>query len=208
MSLSFKAIRQAVGALQDGRMVVLFDHEQRENEGDLVLAAEKVTTAAINFMIREARGLICLPMAAKQIDRLQLPMMVAYPTNPATCAFTVSIEAAKGVTTGISAADRAETIRVASNPKSAAGDIVTPGHIFPLRARPGGVLERKGHTEASVELAQRAGLWPAAVICEILNPDGSMARLPDLKNFAARHQLPLLSISELVEYCQQGQYEN
>lgn len=194
------AIARAVEDLRRGKMVVVFDHETRENEGDLVLAAEKATPEAINFMLQYARGLICLSLTSQQVDRLQLPMMVSQPTNPSICAFTVSIEAAHGVGTGISAADRAHTIRVASDPKSTPQDIVTPGHTFPLKAKPGGVLERSGHTEASIDLVRLTGLNPAAVVCEVLNPDGSMARLPDLQAFAKQHQLPLLCISELVDY--------
>ena len=196
----FSPIHRALEDLRQGKMVILFDHENRENEGDLVFAAEKVTPEAINFMATHARGLICLALPEDDIQRLQLPMMVEHSTNPFNTAFTVSIEAAQGVTTGISAADRAQTIKVAIDPKSTPNDIVTPGHIFPLRARKGGILERMGQTEGSTDLMRLAGLKPAAVICEIMNVDGSMARFPDLEKFAAQHQLALLSIRDLIRY--------
>lgn len=197
---TFPVIARALEDLRQGKMIILFDHENRENEGDLVLAAEKVTPEAINFMAQYARGLICLALVEEDINRLQIPMMVKHSTNPFNTAFTASIEAAKGVTTGISAADRAHTIQVAINPKNGLRDIVMPGHIFPLRARKGGVLERRGQTEGSTDLTHLAGLKPAAVICEIMNPDGSMARFPDLERFAKQHQLSLLSIRDLIQY--------
>ena len=192
------SIHRALEDLRQGKMIVLFDHENRENEGDLVLAAEKVTAGTINFMAQYGRGLVCLALAEEDIRRLKLPMMVEHATNPFNTAFTVSIEAAEGVTTGISAADRAHTIKVAINPQSGPKDIVTPGHIFPLQARRGGILERMGQTEGSTDLMRLAGLKPAAVICEIMNPDGSMARFPDLEKFAKQHQLSLLSIRDLI----------
>ena len=194
------SIHRALEDLRQGKMIVLFDHENRENEGDLVLAAEKVTAGTINFMAQYGRGLVCLALAEEDIRRLKLPMMVEHATNPFNAAFTVSIEAAEGVTTGISAADRAHTIKVAINPQSGPKDIVTPGHIFPLQARRGGILERMGQTEGSTDLMRLAGLKPAAVICEIMNPDGSMARFPDLEKFAKQHQLSLLSIRDLIQY--------
>ena len=194
------SIHRALEALRQGKMIILFDHENRENEGDLVLAAEKVTADTINFMAQYGRGLVCLALAEEDIRRLKLPMMVEHATNPFNTAFTVSIEAAEGVTTGISAADRAHTIKVAINPQSGPKDIVTPGHIFPLQARRGGILERMGQTEGSTDLMRLAGLKPAAVICEIMNPDGSMARFPDLEKFAKQHQLSLLSIRDLIQY--------
>lgn len=200
MNTSFAHVTKALEDLRQGRMVVLFDNESRENEGDLILAAEKVTPDAINFMAQHGRGLICLSMQEKDLERLQIPMMVEESKNSFKTAFTVSIEAATGVTTGISAADRARTIQVAIDPNSTAKDIVTPGHIFPLRARKGGVLERVGHTEGGVDLARLAGLHPSAVICEIMNADGTMARLPDLKKFVEQHQLTLLSIQDLLDY--------
>lgn len=200
MKTNFSDIEKAFEDLRQGRMVVLFDDENRENEGDLILAAEKVTPDAINFMAQHARGLVCLALQEKDIERLQLPMMVQQSTNPQKTAFTVSIEAAVGVTTGISAADRARTIQVAIDQDSTSRDIVMPGHVFPLLARKGGVLERIGHTEGGVDLARLAGLHPAAVICEIMNSDGSMARIPDLQQFAKNHNLSLISIRELVNY--------
>ncbi|WP_218813746.1 3,4-dihydroxy-2-butanone-4-phosphate synthase [Rickettsiella endosymbiont of Dermanyssus gallinae] len=197
---SFSTIHRALDDLRQGKMVILFDHENRENEGDLILAADQVTPEAINFMAQHARGLICLALQDADIQRLQLPMMVEHSTNPFNTAFTASIEAAEGVTTGISAADRAHTIKVAVDPQSTAKNIVMPGHIFPLRARKGGVLERMGQTEGGTDLMRLAGLTPAAVICEIMNADGSMARFPDLQKFAEQHQLTLLSIRELIDY--------
>lgn len=197
---NFPSIARALEDLRQGKMIILFDHENRENEGDLVIAAEMVTPEAINFMAQYARGLICLALVEKDIQRLKIPMMVEQSTNPFNTAFTVSIEAAKGVTTGISAADRSHTIQVAVNPESGPQDIVMPGHIFPLRARKGGVLERMGQTEGSTDLTRLAGLKSAAVICEIMNPDGSMARFPDLEKFAKQHQISLLSIRDLIQY--------
>jgi 3,4-dihydroxy 2-butanone 4-phosphate synthase/GTP cyclohydrolase II len=197
---AFSTIHRALEDLRQGKMVILFDHENRENEGDLVLAAEHVTPEAINFMAQHARGLICLALLEEDIQRLKLPMMVEHSTNPFNTAFTVSIEAAKGVTTGISAADRAHTIKVAIDPESTPKDIVVPGHVFPLRARKGGILERMGQTEGSTDLMRLAGLKSAAVICEIMNADGSMARFPDLEKFAKQHQLTLLSVRELIQY--------
>lgn len=193
---------EIIAELKAGRMVVLVDEEDRENEGDLVLASDFVTPAAINFMITHARGLVCLCLTEARCDALGLPMMVGagengtqYGTN-----FTVSIEAREGVTTGISASDRARTIAVAANPNMGAGEIVQPGHIFPLRAREGGVLVRAGHTEAGCDLTRLAGLNPSAVICEIMKPDGEMARLPDLIEFAHTHGLKIGTIADLIEY--------
>lgn len=197
---SFQSISEALEQLRNGRMVVLVDDEDRENEGDLVLAAELVTPEAVNFMALHARGLICLAMAAKRIDELELPMMATKNRSPRQTAFTVSIEAREGVSTGISAADRAHTIRVAVDPASKPDDLISPGHVFPLRAQDGGVLVRAGHTEGSVDLVRLAGLKPAAVICEIMNPDGTMARLPDLKQFAKTHGLSIVSIRDVIAY--------
>lgn len=195
----YENITRALEDLRQGKMVILFDDEHRENEGDFIIAAEKVTPEAINFMATVGRGLICLPMQKEDIDRLRIPLMV--PANPARkAAYTISIEAATGVTTGISAADRARTIQVAVDPHSTPADIVMPGHIFPLRACDGGILERMGHTEGSVDLARLAGLRPAAVICEIMKPDGTMARLPDLQKIAKEYNLALVSIRELMNY--------
>ena len=192
-------------ALQDvraGKMIVLVDDEDRENEGDLTMAAEKVTPAAINFMAKHGRGLICLALTAGQVERLDLPMMSVPGRSgpPLGTAFTLSVEAREGVTTGISAADRARTIRVAIDPEVRPEDIVTPGHVFPLRARSGGVLVRAGQTEGSVDLARLAGLKPAGVICEIMNDDGTMARMPDLESFAREHSLRILTIADLIAY--------
>jgi 3,4-dihydroxy 2-butanone 4-phosphate synthase/GTP cyclohydrolase II len=183
-------------------MVVLTDDERRENEGDLVIAAEKVTPDAINFMARYGRGLICMPVDGKRLDELQIPLMVQENENtaPLGTAFTVSIEARQGVTTGISAADRATTIRAVVDPKTRPNDLVRPGHTFPLRPREGGVLVRAGQTEASVDLARIAGLYPAAAICEIMADDGTMARLPYLETFAAEHGLKIISVADLIAY--------
>ena len=193
-------VRRAIEAIRAGRMVILTDDEDRENEGDLVLAAEKVTPEAINFMAKHARGLICLALTEETIDRLRLPMMVEKNKASLGTAFTVSIEAREGVSTGISAADRAHTIRVAVDAASGPDDLVSPGHVFPLRAKAGGVLQRTGQTEGSVDLARLAGLNPSGVICEIMNDDGTMARMPDLVRFAADHDTPLVTIEDLILY--------
>jgi 3,4-dihydroxy 2-butanone 4-phosphate synthase / GTP cyclohydrolase II len=188
--------------IRNGRMVILVDDEDRENEGDIVLAADFVTPELVNFMAKEARGLICLALNPEQIERLGLPPMVGPRNNhsPNKTAFTVSIEAASGVSTGISAADRAHTIRVASNPSAESEDVIMPGHVFPIRAQKGGVLKRAGHTEGSVDLARLAGLNPAAVICEIMKEDGTMARLPDLKEFAQKFNLKIGTIEDLIRH--------
>jgi 3,4-dihydroxy 2-butanone 4-phosphate synthase/GTP cyclohydrolase II len=197
---SIALVERALADIRKGRMVVLTDDEDRENEGDLVMAAEKVTPAAINFMATHGRGLICLSLTDDRLRQLNLPLMVHDNTSPFGTAFTVSIEAARGVTTGISAADRARTIQAAVAPAAKPGDLVRPGHIFPLRAREGGVLVRTGQTEGSVDLARLAGLFPAGVICEVMNPDGTMARRPELMRFARRHRLTLLSVADLIRY--------
>lgn len=186
--------------LKQGKMVIIMDDEDRENEGDLIMAAEKVTPEAINFMARFGRGLICLTLTEDRCRDLRLPLMVSDNQTPYSTNFTVSIEAAKGVTTGISAADRALTVQVAVNPDAKPEDLVQPGHIFPLKAQPGGVLTRAGHTEAGCDLAQMAGFSPAAVIVEILNDDGSMARRPDLEKFAQTHGLKIGTIADLISY--------
>jgi 3,4-dihydroxy 2-butanone 4-phosphate synthase/GTP cyclohydrolase II len=193
-------VQAAISAIGRGEIVILVDDEDRENEGDLVMAAERVTPEAINFMATHGRGLICLTLTAKRLDELKIPMMVTSNSSPFGTAFAVSIEAREGVTTGISAADRARTIQVAIDPKSTPHDLVMPGHIFPLRARDGGVLVRTGQTEGSVDLARMAGLSPAGVICEIMNPDGSMARMPQLEAFAKEHGLVLVSVADLIDY--------
>lgn len=198
----FASIEQAVEEFRAGRLVIIVDDEDRENEGDLACAAEMVTPEMINFMAREGRGLICMPLAEERCEELNLPLQVSERENNAGfgTAFTVSIEARRGVTTGISAADRATTIRTAADPRSTATDLVRPGHVFPLRARRGGVLMRPGQTEASVDLARIAGLQPAAVICEIMNDDGTMSRLPQLMEFARRHDLKIISVADLIRY--------
>jgi 3,4-dihydroxy 2-butanone 4-phosphate synthase/GTP cyclohydrolase II len=192
--------QEIVDELRAGRMVILVDEEDRENEGDLVLAAEHVTPEAINFMIRHARGLVCLTLSEEICDRLELPMMTTRNGTSFGTNFTVSIEAAEGVTTGISAADRARTIQVAVAKDAKPQDLVQPGHIFPLRAVKGGVLMRAGHTEAGCDLTEMAGLTPASVICEIIKEDGTMARLPDLLQFAEEHQLKIGTIADLIHY--------
>lgn len=193
-------IEQALEELRQGRMVILVDDENREQEGDLVIAADKITPEAINFMTKYARGLVCLTLEEEIVERLQIPLLPERHKLPNQAAFTVSIEAAEGVTTGVSVHDRAHTIRVAVDPQSTAKDISTPGHVFPLRARHGGVLVRPGHTEGSVDLARIAGLQPAAVICEIMNEDGSMARFPSLEIFAKEHDIKIVSINDLISY--------
>ncbi len=193
-------IEAAIEDIRQGRMVILVDDEDRENEGDLTMAAEMITPEAVNFMARFGRGLICLTLTEETCDRLRLPPMVDVNTSPFSTAFTVSIEAKKGVTTGISAADRAHTILTAVNDDSVPEDLSRPGHIFPLRARNGGVLVRTGQTEGSVDLARLAGLKPAGVICEIMNDDGTMARMPQLKKFAKEHGLKICTIADLVAY--------
>ena len=200
MSGKLDNIQEAIQALQQGEMIILVDDEDRENEGDLMMAAEKITADDVNFMTQHGRGLLCLAMQEQDIDRLQLPLMVKKNQTANKTAFTVSIEASEGVTTGISTADRAHTIRVAANPCSTAKDVISPGHIFPLRAVNGGVLIRPGHTEGATDLMKLAGLLPSAAICEILNDDGSMARLDDLLKFAKQHQLKIISIQELIIY--------
>ncbi len=193
-------IEEAIEDIRQGRMVILVDDEDRENEGDLTMAAEKVTPEAINFMATHGRGLICLSLSPELVDRLQLPLMVSDNRSPFHTAFTVSIEARKGVTTGISAHDRATTILTAVHPQAKPEDLVSPGHVFPLRARRGGVLKRTGQTEGSVDLARLAGLTPAGVICEIMKDDGTMARMPDLEVFAQRHGLKIVTIADLIAY--------
>ncbi|WP_394827204.1 3,4-dihydroxy-2-butanone-4-phosphate synthase [Pendulispora albinea] len=195
-------VNAAIFAIRTGKMVILTDDEDRENEGDLCMAAEFVTPEAINFMATHGRGLICLTLTEQQIERLELPMMQAPGRGapPLGTAFTVSVEARHGVTTGISAADRAFTTRLAASPDCRPDDLVTPGHVFPLKARTGGVLVRTGQTEGSVDLARLAGLNPAGVICEIMNDDGTMARMPDLERFGKKHGLIIVTIADLIEY--------
>ncbi len=196
----FNSIDEAVEDIASGKIVILVDDEDRENEGDLCMAAEKVTPAAINFMAKHGRGLICLSLTPQRVDELQLQMMTDDNTSQFGTAFTVSIEAKKGVTTGISAADRATTILTAIAPKTSSEDLARPGHIFPLRAKPGGVLQRAGQTEGSVDLARLAGLYPAGVICEIMSDDGTMARVPELMEFAGKHSLKIVTVKDLIHY--------
>ncbi|WP_300661214.1 bifunctional 3,4-dihydroxy-2-butanone-4-phosphate synthase/GTP cyclohydrolase II [Hydrogenophaga sp.] len=198
--VAISPVAEIVADMRAGRMVILVDEEDRENEGDLVLAADHVTPEAINFMARFGRGLICLTLTKERCERLQLPPMVPRNGTKMGTAFTISIEAAEGVTTGISAADRARTVQVAVAPKAVATDLVQPGHIFPLQAVEGGVLMRAGHTEAGCDLAAMAGCSPSAVICEIMKDDGTMARLPDLQLFAAEHGLKIGTIADLIEH--------
>ncbi|WP_111734687.1 3,4-dihydroxy-2-butanone-4-phosphate synthase [Roseovarius amoyensis] len=200
LASAISPIEDIIAAARAGEMFILVDHEDRENEGDLVIAAEFADAQAINFMAVHGRGLICLPMTAERIDRLGLPMMAVNNSSRHETAFTVSIEAREGVTTGISAADRAHTVAVAINEQNTAAHLATPGHVFPLRARRGGVLVRAGHTEAAVDIARLAGLNPSGVICEIMKDDGTMARLPDLVEFAATHGLKIGTISDLIAY--------
>ncbi len=197
---AFASIEEAIDEIKSGRMVVVVDDEDRENEGDLTMAAQFVTPEAINFMATHGRGLICLAMTSQRADKLGLHPMTRNNQSRFETAFTVSIEAREGVTTGISAADRAHTIQVAIDPRTRAEDLVQPGHVFPLRARPGGVLERSGQTEAAVDLARLAGLNPAGVICEIMNDDGTMARVPDLMPYCAQHEIKLVTVADLIEY--------
>ena len=194
------SIPDAAADIREGRMIIIVDDEDRENEGDLVCAAEKVTPEIINFMARNARGLICLPLTEERCDYLQLPPQVAENTSRLGTAFTISIQARRGVTTGISAADRATTILTAVDARTKPHDLARPGHIFPLRAKEGGVLVRPGQTEAAVDIARIAGLYPAGVICEIMNEDGTMARLPQLRDFAVVHGLKIISVADLVRY--------
>lgn len=196
----FNAIAETLDDIRLGRMVIVVDDEDRENEGDLVLAAEKVTPEAINFMTLYGRGLICVPMAGSRLDELQIPPMTWQSSDPRGTAFSVSVEAQHKTTTGISAHDRAATIATLVNPTTKPSDLRMPGHMFPLRAREGGVLQRVGHTEAAVDLAKLAGLYPAGVICEILNPDGTMARVPQLFEFAKQHGMKVITIADLVKY--------
>jgi 3,4-dihydroxy 2-butanone 4-phosphate synthase/GTP cyclohydrolase II len=198
--MSFATVEDAIEDIRAGRMVVVCDDEDRENEGDLTLAAQFATPEAINFMAKHGRGLICLALTPDRCDELGLDLMAAKNESPFETAFTVSIEAREGVTTGISAADRARTVQVAIDPKSAPRDLVQPGHIFPLKAKPGGVLQRTGQTEAAVDLARLAGLNPAGVICEVMNDDGTMARVPDLERYCARHGLKMITVADLIAY--------
>jgi 3,4-dihydroxy 2-butanone 4-phosphate synthase/GTP cyclohydrolase II len=196
----FSPIEAALEDLCQGRMLLLVDDEKREHEGDIVIAAEKISPAAINFMLKNARGMLCLSITDDIVKRLDIPLMPERNKHLNQAAFTVSIEAASGVTSGMSVNDRTKTILTVIDPMSTVNDVSMPGHVFPLVARPGGVLERPGHTEGSVDLAKLAGLLPAAVICEVMNDDGSMARLPNLSEFAVKHGIKLVSINDLIAY--------
>jgi len=196
----FDTIPRAIAEIAAGKMVIVVDDEDRENEGDLTCAAEKVTPEIINFMAKYGRGLICVPLTGQRLDELGLPLMTQNNTAPFGTAFTVSVDARYGTTTGISAADRAKTIRVLADPSKGRDQIVTPGHVFPLRARAGGVLVRAGQTEAAVDLARLAGLYPAGVICEIMNDDGTMARVPDLMRFRSKHKVCVITVKDLIRY--------
>jgi 3,4-dihydroxy 2-butanone 4-phosphate synthase/GTP cyclohydrolase II len=198
--MPFSPIEEILEEIKAGKMVIVCDDEDRENEGDLTIAAEFVTPEDINFMTLYGRGLICLPMAGEIVDRLEIPDMVQHNYSRMGTAFTASIEAKNGTTTGISAADRAHTCRVAVDDETGPDDLVMPGHVFPLRARPGGVLQRAGQTEAAVDLARLAGLKPAGVICEIMNEDGTMARVPDLEKFAQEHGIKMVTVAQIIEY--------
>ncbi len=198
--MPFATVQEAAELYRRGSFVIIVDDEDRENEGDLCIAAEKVTPETINFMAKWGRGLICLALSEARCQELELPLMVENNTAPYGTAFTVSIEARGRVTTGISAYDRAETVRVAMDPKTRPSDLLRPGHVFPLRAKKGGVLKRAGQTEASVDLALIAGMAPGAVICEIMNEDGTMARLPDLREFAVKHGLKIISVADIIKY--------
>lgn len=197
--MGFNTIEEAIEEIRQGRMIVVVDDEDRENEGDLLMAAEKVTPEAINFMVKYARGLVCVPMMGERLSSLKLDQMVAHNTDPKGTAFTVSVDSDKS-TTGISAFERAETVKVLADPNSKPENLHQPGHIFPLRAREGGVLVRAGHTEGAVDLARLAGLEPAGVICEIMNDDGTMARVPDLMKFVEKHGLKIITIEDLIRY--------
>ncbi len=198
--MAFASIEEAIGDIRAGRMVVVVDDEDRENEGDLTIAAEKVTPEAINFMAKHGRGLICLSMTRQRLAELEIPLMVSENSSRFNTAFCVSIEARRGVSTGISAADRSVTVLTAIQPDTSPDDLARPGHMFPLRAVDGGVLQRAGQTEAAVDLARIAGLYPAGVICEVMNEDGTMARVPDLERFAELHGIKVVAIADLIQY--------
>ena len=198
--MPFSPIEEIIEEIKSGKMVIVCDDEDRENEGDLTMAAELVTPDDINFMATYGRGLICLPMAGEIIDRLEIPEMTRHNTSRMGTAFTASIEAKSGITTGISAADRAHTCRVAVDDATGPEDLEMPGHVFPLRARPGGVLQRAGQTEAAVDLARLAGFKPAGVICEVMNEDGTMARVPDLEKFSKEHSVKMVTVAQIIEY--------
>ena len=198
--MGLATIPEAIEDIKAGKFVIVVDDEDRENEGDLVIAAEKVTADSINYMAKYGRGLICMPMTGERLDTLRIPMMAANNTSKFGTPFSIPVEAREGTTTGISAADRARTVQVMVDPKTKPEDILMPGHLFPLRAREGGVLVRTGQTEATVDLARMAGLYPAGVLCEIMNEDGTMARMPQLEAFAKKHGLKIISVADLIAY--------
>src|SRR5512143_2248265 len=198
--MALSTIPEAIQDIKDGKFVVIVDDEDRENEGDLAIAAERISAEAINFMARNGRGLICMPIKGQRLDELGIPLMVGQKTSRFTTAFTISVEAKHKVSTGISAHDRAQTVKTLIDPNTKPSDIVYPGHMFPLRAKEGGVLVRAGHTEAIVDLARMAGLYPAGVICEILNEDGTMARLPQLTGMAQKFGIKIISVADLIKY--------
>src|SRR5437899_2125504 len=200
MKTAFDSIEAVIEDLRKGKMVIVVDDADRENEGDLIMAAEHATPETVNFMAKHGRGLICVPTTAERLQQLGVERMVLQNRETFKTDFQISVDAARGITTGISAADRAQTIRRMAEPTAVPEDLVQPGHVFPLRARPGGVLQRAGHTEAAVDLTKLAGLRPIGVICEIMNDDGSMARLPALRKFARRHRLKLCTIADLIEH--------
>ena len=200
MTQRFNSIESVVADLQRGKMVIVVDDADRENEGDVIMAAQFVTPAAVNFMAKHGRGLICVPTTSERLQQLGIERMVRQNRETFKTDFQVSVDAARGITTGISAGDRAETIRIMADPTAVPEDLVQPGHVFPLRARPGGVLQRAGHTEATVDLVQLAGCRPIGVICEIMSDDGSMARLPELVKFAKKHRLKICAIADLIQF--------
>lgn len=198
--MPLSTIEDAIADIKAGRVIIVVDDEARENEGDLIVAAEKVTPDVITFMVRYGSGIICVPLEAERLEELHLPLMAPNPSDPLGTAFTISVDAAKGTTTGISAADRAATVRTLIDPEARSNHLARPGHIFPLRYTPGGVLQRAGHTEAAVDLARLAGLYPAGVLCEVVNEDGTMARMADLERFGRAHDLKIVSIADLIAY--------
>ncbi len=204
--MAFAKIEEAIAAIARGEMIMVVDDPDRENEGDLIMAAEKVTAEAINFMVINARGLVCAPMDAQRLSELDLPQMVSENTDSKETAFTVSVDLKEGITTGISARERAATIRALVDPKTKPQDLARPGHVFPLRAKQGGVLRRAGHTETTVDLARLAGLAPGGVCCEIMKPDGSMARLPELEEFASEHNLLMITVADLIAYRRRSEH--
>ncbi len=203
--LQFSTIKDAIADIKSGKFVIVIDDEGRENEGDLVIAADKATPDKINFMLKHGRGLICMPVIGKRLDELKLPQMVMPNGHTGHCAFTISIDAAKGTTTGVSAFDRAATVKAVLDPRTMPEELKRPGHMFPLRYQDGGVLIRQGHTEASVDLAMLAGLYPAAVICEILDEDGRVAKYGRLMEFSKIHSIRIISVNDLIEYRKNGE---